>query len=69
MSPMPTCALLLEDLADVAAWLQALLLDRFPGITVAHAATLAEARRLLDAGCNHSWHWWTWACRMATAPS
>ena len=50
MSPMPTCALLLEDLADVAAWLQALLLDRFPGITVAHAASLAEAHRLLDAG-------------------
>ena len=50
MIGMPSRALLLEDLPDVAAWLSALLRDRFPGVEVAHAGTLAEGLRLLDDG-------------------
>ena len=50
MTGMPSRALLLEDLPDVAAWLSALLRDRFPGVEVAHAGTLAEGLRLLDDG-------------------
>ena len=50
MTGMPSRALLLEDLPDVAAWLAALLRDRFPGVEVAHAATLAEGLRLLESG-------------------
>ncbi len=50
MTGMPSHALLLEDLPDVAAWLATLLRDRFPGIEVAHAGTLAEGLRMLDAG-------------------
>lgn len=50
MTGMPSRALLLEDLPDVAAWLAALLHDRFPGIDVAHAGTLGEGLRLLEGG-------------------
>lgn len=50
MTAMPSRALLLEDLPDVAAWLETLLRDRFPGVDVAHAGTLAEGLRLLDDG-------------------
>ncbi len=50
MTGMPSRALLLEDLPDVAAWLSTLLRDRFPRIEVAHADSLAEGMRLLDAG-------------------
>ena len=48
MTAMPARALLLEDLPDVAAWLAALLRERFPGIDVAHAPTLTQGLRLLD---------------------
>jgi DNA-binding NarL/FixJ family response regulator len=50
MTAMPSRALLLEDLPDVAGWLATLLRDRFPGVEVAHASTLAEGLRLLDGG-------------------
>ena len=50
MTGMPSRALLLEDLPDVAAWLATLLRDRFPGVEVRHAGTLAEGLRLLDDG-------------------
>ena len=50
MNAMPAHALLLEDLPDVAAWLTALLRQRFSGIEVVHAATLGEGLRLLDSG-------------------
>lgn len=50
MDTAPRHALLLEDLPEVAAWLVALLLQRFPGVEVRHAATLGEARRLLESG-------------------
>ena len=50
MNPIPARALLLEDLPDVAAWLQTLLQARFPGIEVQAAATLGEGRRLLQSG-------------------
>lgn len=50
MTAMPARALLLEDLPDVAAWLATLLRERFPGVEVAHAATLGEGLRLLDSG-------------------
>ena len=49
MTAIPARALLLEDLPEVADWLTALLAQRFPGIHVDHAATLGEARRLLDS--------------------
>ena len=45
MTGMPSRALLLEDLPDVAAWLATLLRDRFPGVAVAHAGSLAQALR------------------------
>ena len=47
MTAVPTHALLLEDLPDVATWLSTLLQARFPGIQVTHASTLAEGRRAL----------------------
>jgi DNA-binding NarL/FixJ family response regulator len=47
---MPTRALVIEDLTDVAAWLARLLAQRFPGIVVDTAPTLAAARQQLDAG-------------------
>ncbi len=50
MLGIPSRALLLEDLPDVAAWLANLLRERFPGVEVVHAATLAESLRLLDKG-------------------
>ena len=50
MTGMPSRALLLEDLPDVASWLASLLRDRFPGVEVAHASTIAEGLRLLDSG-------------------
>lgn len=50
MTDMPASALLLEDLADVASWLEALLRQRFAGIAVTRAATLAEGRRALESG-------------------
>lgn len=50
MTSPPAHALLLEDLPEVATWLRALLNKHFPGIEIHHAATLAEAHRLLDAG-------------------
>ena len=50
MTSPPARALLLEDLPEVATWLRALLDAHFPGIDIHHAATLAEARRLLDTG-------------------
>lgn len=50
MTLMPTHALLLEDLPEVAAWLGNLLRERFLGIEVTCANRLAEARRLLDSG-------------------
>lgn len=50
MTPMPTHALLLEDLPEVAAWLSHLLRERFPGIQIHCAASLADARRILDSG-------------------
>ena len=50
MTGMPSRALLLEDLPDVASWLATLLRDRFPGVEVAHASTIAEGLRLLDSG-------------------
>ena len=48
VNPMPRHALVLEDLPEVAAWLQALLAQRFSGIQVERAGTLAEARRRLQ---------------------
>lgn len=48
MTTYPTCALLLEDLPDVAHWLQSLLVERFPGIEVVHAASLVQARQILQ---------------------
>ncbi len=50
MDAPPTHALLLEDLPEVADWLRALLVQRFAGIEVSHAATLGSARKLLDTG-------------------
>ncbi|MDE2407590.1 MAG: response regulator transcription factor [Xanthomonadaceae bacterium] len=49
MTGLPTHALLLEDLPDVAQWLTRLLQARFAGIQVTHAANLAEARRALQS--------------------
>ncbi len=50
MTSVPRHALVLEDLPDVADWLSALLRQRFDGIEVAHAATLAAGRRLVAQG-------------------
>jgi len=52
MNTPPGHALVLEDLPDVAAWLARLLEQRFPGIQVVRAGTLAEARRQLEAGMS-----------------
>ena len=46
MTGMPSHALLLEDLPDVAAWLATLLRDRFPGIEVAHISAAMRSRSL-----------------------
>src|SRR5690606_4433604 len=48
--PAPANALVLEDVPDVAEWLARLLAERFPGISVSVAGTLAAAARVLDAG-------------------
>ena len=48
MSAVPTHALLLEDLPDVAGWISNLLQQQFPGIHVTHAATLAAGKRALQ---------------------
>lgn len=50
MNAPPRHALVLEDLPDVAGWLARLLEQRFHGVQVVHAGTLAQARRCLDAG-------------------
>ncbi|KAF1686322.1 DNA-binding response regulator [Pseudoxanthomonas broegbernensis] len=50
MNGIPRHALLLEDLPEVADWLTALLCQRFAGVQVAHAATLAAGHRHLDDG-------------------
>lgn len=50
MSEAPRHALLLEDLPEVADWLVALLQQRFPGVQVACASSLAQAHRHLDGG-------------------
>lgn len=52
MTDAPRHALLLEDLPEVAGWLTALLHQRFAGVQVAHAATLAQANRHLDDAGN-----------------
>ncbi|MBN9426239.1 MAG: response regulator transcription factor [Burkholderiales bacterium] len=43
-------ALIVEDLPDVRHWLQDLLQQAFPGLSVTGTATLAEARRWLADG-------------------
>lgn len=48
MTTAPAHALVLEDLPEVADWLAALLRERFPGIEVRLAASLAQAHRQLD---------------------
>lgn len=50
MIAMPRHALVLEDLPDVADWLSALLRQRFAGIEVAQATTLAGGRRHVAQG-------------------
>ena len=50
MNAIPAHALILEDLPDVASWLIRLLEQRFPGVQVACAGTLAQARRQLETG-------------------
>ena len=50
MNAVPAHALVIEDIADVAAWLAGLLARRFPGIEVRTAATVAAARAAIDAG-------------------
>lgn len=50
MTASPAHALLLEDLPEVALWLRTLLDTHFPGIAVHHAASMGDARRLLDSG-------------------
>ncbi len=50
MIATPATALVLEDIPPVADWLSSLLRQRFPGIQVTHAATLAEGHALIDDG-------------------
>lgn len=47
---LPGSALVLEDVPDVADWLARLLGERFPGIPVSVADSLATAATILDAG-------------------
>lgn len=52
MITSPRRALILEDLGEVAQWLQQLLAQRFPGIECDHAPTLAAGKQLLREGCT-----------------
>lgn len=48
----PRHALVLEDLPEVAVWLQQMLAEQFPGIRIQHAATLRAARQWLADGAQ-----------------
>lgn len=50
MIAIPAHAMILEDLPDVSVWLTRLLEQRFPGVRVTCAGTLAQARLQLEAG-------------------
>lgn len=48
VSGPPSSAMIVEDIPATSAWLLGLVKGAYPGISVAQAASLAEARRWLD---------------------